>query len=57
MLGAAGPGSPRHMLFLCVGDLRSALLIPSLGLMRQTAVVANVGLCMWHVTDWEKMNV
>jgi len=41
---------------VCVSDLHSELLIPSPGLTRQIATVANVGLCRWHMTDGEEMN-
>lgn len=54
---SAGRGSPRHILCLCVSDVHAELLIPSPGRTRQIAVGANVGLYMWHVSDWEKMNV
>lgn len=56
-LGAAGRGSPRHILFLWVSNLHSERLTASPGLTRQIAVAANVGLGMWHVTDLEKTNV
>ena len=43
MLRASGAWEPWHLLLLCVHDLHSELLIPSVGLTRHSAMVTNVG--------------
>lgn len=51
MLRASGAWEPWHLLLLCVHDLHSELLIPSVGLTRHSAMVTNVGnscaACDW----------